>query len=426
MRITIGQGSRTPNGHTRSAWTRRAITVAVAAVMLLGCDGTREERVDFGQPIILEHSSVVVVGTSDALATVEDLEVLPDGTVWVLNSVAPFFVRFGPDGAAPEAHGNRGGGPEEFRWPAGFVNGGIDREAWTFDARRHALIRVSQPGDGWLETRIPTDSMPPGSLIGGLGLLSNRVRTARLGDEIVLARTTGSMGMEGGIVSFWSSIWGADLLGLDPATGSVRNLLNLRETLGDPIADFEFSEGAFPLWFRLWEVCGDNQLRVYDRFRNEVRTFASDGTEGEATPLPPVRLTEVTPTEFARAVFPLRQAEVSGNVRGHLSAADSTRLLHEMAQSTKGSPAQLARYLPRYVDFRCTNDGTLWLQPFDTETGGLTGGTGWLRVTPGGSATEVSLPTSFDPYRFTSERIWGVQRDEFDVASLAWIEVPTA
>jgi hypothetical protein len=57
--------------------------------------------------------------------------------------------------------------------------------------------------------------------------------------------------------------------------------------------------------------------------------------------------------------------------------------------------------------------------------GGLRGGTAWLRITPGGVSQEIHLPERFDPYRFTSERIWGVLRDELDVASVAWIEAPS-
>lgn len=36
----------------------------------------------------------------------------------------------------------------------------------------------------------------------------------------------------------------------------------------------------------------------------------------------------------------------------------------------------------------------------------------------------LGLPERFDPYRFTGDRIWGVLRDELDVASVAWIETP--
>jgi hypothetical protein len=46
------------------------------------------------------------------------------------------------------------------------------------------------------------------------------------------------------------------------------------------------------------------------------------------------------------------------------------------------------------------------------------------RITQDGVAQEIHFPNRFDVYRFISGRIWGVQRDEFDVASVAWIEVP--
>jgi hypothetical protein len=140
--------------------------------------------------------------------------------------------------------------------------------------------------------------------------------------------------------------------------------------------------------------------------------------------LPPSRLTEVTPLEFARAVFPLRQAEVTGAVGPRLTPADSVRLLNQMAQQLEGTPEQLAAYLPRYVDFRCSEDGTMWLQPIDLEVGGLKGGPAWLRVTSEGEIHKVFLPVRFDAFRFTRDRIWGVQRDELDIASAAWIEFP--
>ena len=79
--------------------------------------------------------------------------------------------------------------------------------------------------------------------------------------------------------------------------------------------------------------------------------------------------------------------------------------------------------LPRYVDYRCDNEGTQWIQPFDIDTpgplmGGLRGGRVWLRITTDGETEEIRLPDSFDPYRFTPDKIWGVQRDELDAGKL--------
>ena len=54
----------------------------------------------------------------------------------------------------------------------------------------------------------------------------------------------------------------------------------------------------------------------------------------------------------------------------------------------------------------------------------MRGGPAWLRITSDGVTDEIHLPDRFDAHRFTPERIWGVQRDEYDVASVAWIAVP--
>ena len=244
-----------------------------------------------------------------------------------------------------------------------------------------------------------------------------------MGDEISLATSTGSMDL--GWLTFWALNWAADLVALDLETGSAQKVISLGEALGDPTVDFERTDGGLPLWFRLWTVCADTQIRVYDRLRHEVRAFARDGTELAPTALPPVRLTEATPQQFARGVFTFVFTETAGAVGAEASAADSARILNEIVQGVQGDPGQLAAYLPRYVDFRCATDGTLWIQPYDVDLGAMRGGPVWLRITPGGVTDEIHLPDRFDAHRFTSERIWGVQRDEYDVASVAWIAIPS-
>ena len=149
-----------------------------------------------------------------------------------------------------------------------------------------------------------------------------------------------------------------------------------------------------------------------------------DGDELEAMTLPPVRVHEVTPDQFARALFDLYSAEVTGGVRRRLSAGDSSSLIRRVAQEWNRQPAELAAILPRYVDLRCAADGTVWMRPFDPEAGGLRGGLVWIRIRPDTEAQEISFPSGFDPFRFTPARIWGVQRDELDVATIAWVAVP--
>ena len=66
----------------------------------------------------------------------------------------------------------------------------------------------------------------------------------------------------------------------------------------------------------------------------------------------------------------------------------------------------------------------MWIQPLDLDVGGLAGGPAWLRIARDGDLREVHLPARFDAMRFTPSVIWGTQRDELDVASVASIELP--
>lgn len=418
----------------RSVWTRAGMAAtSFMLATLVACDGALWlPAASDGTQIVLQRSDVHVLGTSEAIAAVYDLEVLSDGTVWVFNSLEPFFVGFDANGSVLQEHGRAGGGPGEFGAPSGFVVGGIAGKAWTFDRERHLMIDVSAPDVTRSEISLPRDAIPTGSLWGS-NPIGGLVRTARLGDDLILPRR-GQPGRETTVSGFWLSIWTADIIAMNLETRSVREVIALGRTLGDPTAHFELGGAGipFPFWFRLWAVCSDSEIRVYDRLRNELRGFTLDGIEIEATPLPPVSLNEVTQREFARVMFDFAVVRRMGQVpRGAvgMSSADSAQILNDFLRSLNAPPAQLANLLPRYVDYRCDDEGTQWIQPFDLDTpgplmGGLRGGRIWLRITTDGETDEIRLPDRFDPYRFTPDKIWGVQRNEFDVASVAWIAVP--
>lgn len=420
-----------PGNHPQASGRPRPRVIVAVALLLAfvgGCGEARTRPEEAEGPIVVDPSEVHLVATSDAIATVRDLEVLPDGTIWVLNSVEPFFLGFSPDGTLLYEHGSTGGGPREFGRPAGFVLGGIDDQAWLFDWQRHLLVEVSRPDSARRELALPADSIPPTSVLVGMNLLSTVVRTARLGDEIVVPRRWEAAGEDA--YGYWLSSWHADLVGWKPETGAVRTILSLRDLLGDPTLQLDPGNGLppFPLWYRLWAVCSEDELRVYDRPGNQLQGFTAEGVELEATPLPPVRYTAVSPREFARAAFDLIVVEGMGVVPPdpsfEMSPADSARVMNQAVQRLTASPEQLAAILPRYVDFRCAPDGTQWLRPFDLERGGLDGGPVWLRISPEGEIDRVRLPDRFDPYRFSETRIWGVQRNQLDVASIAWLPTP--
>ncbi|MQA89130.1 MAG: hypothetical protein GEU90_02665 [Gemmatimonas sp.] len=410
----------------RSGATGLAVLVAAG---LAACDreGRGSTETD-GGPLVLDASDVHILGTSDAIATVEDLEVLPDGTVWVLNSVEPFFVGFGADGEVLQTRGRSGGGPGELQEPAGFTDGGIDGAAWALDVGRHAFLQVSGPDTTSREIAIPPDPIRPGTVLGGMNLLSRRVRTARMEGEIVLPRAS----IEGEIpaTSYWYYGWSPDLVALNFSTDEVRTVVRLAEILGDPRPSLLTGEyPPFPLWYRLWGVCGADEIRVYDQIQNQIRGFTSEGVEREPTALPPPSYEEVTPRQFARATFDLGAVERMGQVPPgpiQVTAADSAQIIQRITSRVTQSPEDLASLLPMYVDYRCDGAGTQWIQPIDLDIGGLRGGPIWLRLSPDGGAQEVRFPDRFDAYRFTSERVWEVQRDELGVASVAWIDLVEA
>lgn len=390
------------------------------AVSLLAC-GDAPHGAEPEAPIDLSASPIELLGTSESLSVVRDLEITSDGSIWVLNEHEPYFVGFGPGGVSLGGHGRAGGGPRDFRMPSGFLAGGWQGEAWVFDFVRHAMIRVSQP-DELAEIPLRSESLAPGSVQGGMNMLVPSVRTATLGREIIVPRSGGTM--RDGPLQYRFALLRADLVAVDPVTGGVRTLVALGEVMDDPSGDFIPSEGGFPLWYRLWTVCGTDLVRVYDRLGNQLRGFDGSGTEVEPIDLPPVPFTEVSARQFARAVFGMRQAEVTRAVGVRLTAEDSARVLDQLAGMVQGQPHELASYLPRYVDLRCSEDGTVWMQPLDVELGGLRGGRLWLRIAPDGVARGVRLPERFDAFRFSASRVWGVYRDENDIASVASITLP--
>lgn len=404
------------------AWARyrRRILITLAVTLAQACTPTDQPLAD--EPLVLSTDGLRVLGTTDAIATVHDLDVLTDGSVWVLNSAEPFLIGFDADGDLISAYGARGGGPDEFDAPAGFVTGPRRASTWVLDARRNVLVEVPRPASGRSEIALDRDSLPPGSLQPGMGMMSPLVRSARMDDGFVTARSFGTL--RAGIYSFWNAIWGADLVAVDERGGHPRTILSLSAVLGDPTAYLEQTNGfpPVPLWFRLWTTCPDGTVRVHDRMQNTIRAFSGAGTELASTSLPEPAFDEVTDRQFARAVFALSAAEVAGRVGGRLSPEDSTRVMNQMMQSVEGTPERLARFLPRYVDLRCAEDGALWVQPIDLERSNLEGGRHWIRIGPDGATRDVLFPDRFQPYRFDAEAALGVLKDDLDVATVARVD----
>ena len=105
-------------------------------------------------------------------------------------------------------------------------------------------------------------------------------------------------------------------------------------------------------------------------------------------------------------------------------------LRHALESEFQQVSAEFAEVFPEYAGLQCDSGGRIWLQPYDPEDGVLGYGTVWWRIDPWTDGDEaarihaVEFPERFTPYRFDHEEVWGVVRDELDVESVAWIELP--
>lgn len=410
---------------TTSMRRSAAVLVTLTGCGLTGCGPTDAPPPDPSATGAVALTDVTLLAHTTSLAEVRDIAVLESGEVWAMNSIAPLFIGFGADGQVTAEFGAYGGGPTEFSAPTTFVTNHIDGAPWVFDAERHTLIEIVDAETGRGEHLLPRDGpIPPTNLFGGREVIGAGLRSARLGNEIVFASNVPRMA--GGMVSFWRSIWSADLLGFDLGSGSVRPILSLAETLGNPDEHFALPGDfpPFPFWFRLWTVCSGDEIRVYDRIGNRVRRFARDGAERPADTLPSIVPHEVTKARMARVGFGLGMLQAGAELTSRASPEDSARVLTLLSGQIDGTPAELDTLLPRYVDMHCGADGTVWLRRFDVERGDLRGGLEWVRILEGGAVLRYTFPERFDAYRFLPDRVLGVQRDAFDVPTVAWLAVP--
>lgn len=410
------RGTRVEHG----AW------LAVFGILSTACEMPSRQTDTNTDGITLSADQIATLSHTESLAQVKDLTVLPNGEVWVLNSIEPFFVEFAPDGHVVREYGKVGGGPTEFGAPTAFVTGDIEGAAWVFDAERHSLIEVSGHDATRHEIFLPTDeSLPPTHLFGGRELIGAGLRSAHLGEDFVFALNAPDF--SNGMLSFWRSIWSADLVAYNPAARSTRQLVSLAEALGSPDGAFELVGDfpPFPFWFRLWTVCRDADIRVYDRLSNRVRAFSADGSPLASDTLPTIVAGRSTKEQMARVGFGLGMLEAGGELSSRAPPQDSARIIAQLSRRVEGSPDQLEALLPRYVDLRCATDGTLWLRRYDAERADLRGGLQWVRLSPGGTLQEVTFPEGFDAFFFFADRVWGVQRDSLDVPTVAWLALPS-
>lgn len=348
--------------------------------------------------------------TLDAVTRVVDLEVARDGRVWVLNSIAPYFVVIGPDGRVERQFGRQGDGPEEFNHPVALVPGMRPGEVWAYDWARNALIRIS--AEARRDLALARDSFPRSSLISfkGAGINPAPPWLERTRDGFVIARAR--VTREESALQLWS----ADVLLIEqngPAT-KVALHMPVADLLGDPTSRYGTATMLIP--YPLWTACADGSVGLYDPLTNALRRFSAAREELSALALPDERQVQMT----ADLIFEMFFRQFAED-RPSAQVPDREEMRRLTVEQNEEFVRNSAETFPEYSDLRCAPDGTFWLRRFDATTGRLGLGYEWLRVTADGSRVQVAVPQNFTTFRIGRERIWGTSRDGLGVESIAWI-----
>jgi hypothetical protein len=381
------------------------------AIVSVACGGgAPASDSDEQRAVNVTLDAIQVLSTPEVVARVVDLQPTPDGRVWVLNSLAPYFVVVGPDGRIERQFGEQGGGPEEFGLPMSLVRG-AESDVWTYDVRRNALIRVA--GGERREIALARDSIPVPSIVSfqGAGVVPAAPWLESLGDGFLMARSR-VMREESAL-----HVWNADIIAVrgDERIVSVDLHTPIADLLGDPSS--RYPGATFMLPYPMWTVCADGIVALYDPLANSMRRFTEERAELEPIALPVERRQAVTP-DLLFEMFYRRFVEDQPSVQ--IPPQEEMRRLTE--EQNRQMASSSAPFFPEYTDLICTPNA-FWLRRFDSRIGRLGQGPEWLRIAKDGSQTSVALPNTFRAFRIDSDRIWGTVSDSLDVASIAWVEM---
>ncbi len=355
--------------------------------------------------------AVQILGRLEQVSRVTDMVPADNGEVWVLNAISPYFVVLGAGGQVVRAFGEEGGGPDEFGFPVRIVSG-PRKEVWTYDVMRHSLIRVS--GAERLAYPLPSATLPRPALLSfaNAALQQGPPWMEVTNGDFVVARPH-SLSAPSGL----RGLWDAEMYRLRPGSNGdllVGTVMPIVELLDDPAAR---ASGATTLGpYPLWTVCPDRVIGLYDPIRNVLRLISATGQELKSFELPDERKVQLT----ADRLFGMAYRQIRQDVPA-AQRPDSAEFRQRLDGQFRQFQEQSAGVFPEYADLRCAPDGTIWIQPFDVETGLYGRGAHWLMFDEDGTRSAVEFPTGFRALAFRSDRVWGTMQDEVGVSSVAWI-----
>lgn len=354
-------------------------------------------------------SGVEVVGTSEMIGRIADVIEGEDGTIWVLNSTAPYFIAMSPDGTVLRSWGRSGGGPDEFRGPSTLLEDPATGQIYAYDSGHHALMRVDGPEDPVETLMLPRDSIPTGRVVSSENL-------GAMGRAWIVGTTDGYLvGVQQSAADL-TGMWGARIVELS-RDGEVHPAFAISDRLGDPATRYGSTATEF-LPYPLFARCPDASIALYDPLSNGIIRLSPDDAVMDTIPLPPERSLEVTFDRVFRMAYGFMKEQMPGG-----QAPDSASMYNLLQSQWGQMENEAAGVFPEYADLQCP-DGTFWMQVFDPDAGQMGRSPNWMHVSADGMTSNYRFPDRFRPLRFESSRILGVSFGEFDIESVAWMPVP--
>ena len=393
---------------------RRLDTFFAGLVLLAGC--STPDRPDSGDlaPIVVGPEDIHIVGSSDSIASVSDVMPLADGSAWILNNTEPYLIHLSSEGEVLRTLGRQGGGPGEFSWPSTLIRSPATGAVWVYDSTHGQFVRVEESARDPEVRPLPRD-------VEGIPRMSSYEYLWMSNGGRVWIRGTQDQGgfifaQASAAVPWIFSLWSTDVVRLE-GDGTLETVLSTSAVVGDPSVRFPGATRFLP--YPMWAACPGGSLAVYDPNANLVRRFTSEGDSITTHGLPPERQVEITLDRIVDTVYPGVTRNPAWGAR-----PDREELHQLLRRYWEQRGHEFSEVFPEYAHLDCSEDDTLWIQPFDTTAGEMGRGPSWLRITADDARGTAEFPPSFRPLRFHEGRIWGIDRDEFDVEHVAWLELP--
>ena len=353
----------------------RLVTVAIAVAVLAACDGGAPEAERGTQWTVSAEPDVVLESDAEGnqLFDIRGIAMFSDGSAAIMHASLGNVLFTDSDGDINSSFGRKGAGPGEFETPqlVGLVRGD---SVSVWDSRLRRFHHISR--DGGFRTYRPLEwsgARAPVSVEDDRALTASSTISRFAPGRQRIPQTWMYRFAESGDGPVLDELETSDLFTLQGSEGPPVTLL-------------------VPFAPRPVGVLSGSRAYLTNGAEKVIRVFDGEGSELDSLLLPWLPTPPVTDEMFLAAMRQGARAEPSAEI---LSAVP------------------VEERLPAITDLMADPDGRLWIRssPIPGEPS-----VQWWVIRPDGSrVAQVSIPVDVEVHGVSSEFIWGVTLDEYDV-----------